>query len=100
MRGGLAAAVGAGLAPPSVLWRAENHYPAIHHPDYNRGLQKLAREALDAAGGRVRDLVDERVVGSCLTTEPERLEWGHRLRLERVVDLALWLDHYRPEITV
>ncbi|ANZ20305.1 asparagine synthetase, glutamine-hydrolysing [Streptomyces noursei ATCC 11455] len=93
-------AVGAGLAPPSVLWRAENHYPATHHPDYNRGLQKLAREALDAAGGRVRDLVDERVVGSCLTTEPERLEWGHRLRLERVVDLALWLDHYRPEIAV
>ncbi|GGX33535.1 asparagine synthase C-terminal domain-containing protein [Streptomyces noursei] len=93
-------AVGAGLAPPSVLWRAKNHYPATHHPDYNRGLQKLAREALDAAGGRVRDLVDERVVGSCLTTEPERLEWGHRLRLERVVDLALWLDHYRPEIAV
>ncbi|KUL33614.1 asparagine synthase [Streptomyces sp. NRRL F-4489] len=93
-------AVGTGLAPRSVLWRAKNHYPATHHPDYNRGLQKLAREALDAAGGRVRDLVDARVIGSVLKTEPERLEWGHRLRLERVVDLALWLERYRPEITV
>ncbi|MFK0290205.1 asparagine synthase (glutamine-hydrolyzing) [Streptomyces sp. NPDC090442] len=93
-------AAGAGLAPRSVLWRAKNHYPATHHPDYNRGLQQLAREALDAAGGRVRDLVDERVLAANLTTAPERLEWGHRLRLERVVDLALWLDLYRPEIAV
>ncbi|PJN40404.1 asparagine synthase (glutamine-hydrolyzing) [Streptomyces sp. CB02959] len=93
-------AAGAGLAPRSVLWRAKNHYPATHHPDYNRGLQDLARQALDAAGGRVRDLVDVRVITAGLATEPERLEWGHRLRLERVVDLALWLDRYRPEITV
>ncbi|MFE6686805.1 asparagine synthase (glutamine-hydrolyzing) [Streptomyces sp. NPDC057743] len=92
--------VGTGLAPRSVLWRAKNHYPATHHPDYNRGLQRLAREALDAAGGRVRDLVDERVIAANLTTAPERLEWGHRLRLERVVDLALWLDLYRPELAV
>ncbi|MFJ5678941.1 asparagine synthase (glutamine-hydrolyzing) [Streptomyces sp. NPDC093097] len=93
-------AAGAGLAPRSVLWRAKNHYPATHHPDYNRGLQRLAHEALDGADGRVRDLVDARVVTSVLKTAPEQLEWGHRLRLERVVDLALWLDRYRPEITV
>ncbi|MER7986637.1 asparagine synthase (glutamine-hydrolyzing) [Streptomyces noursei] len=93
-------AAGAGLAPQSVRWRAKNHYPATHHPDYNRGLQHLARQALDADGGRVRDLVDERVIAAGLATDPERLEWGHRLRLERVVDLALWLDRYRPEITV
>ncbi|WP_439679147.1 hypothetical protein [Embleya sp. MST-111070] len=28
------------------------------------------------------------------------LPWGHRLRLERVVDPGLWLDPYRPEITI
>ncbi|WP_235487017.1 hypothetical protein, partial [Frankia sp. AvcI1] len=31
---------------------------------------------------------------------PERLEWGQRLSLERVVDLALWLDHHHPELTL
>ncbi|MEU8976281.1 asparagine synthase (glutamine-hydrolyzing) [Streptomyces monashensis] len=91
-------AMGAGLAPDSVLHRPKNHYPATHHPDYNRGLQDLARDAL--ASEQVRALTDETRIKACLDTPPDRLEWGHRLRLERVVDLSLWLDHYRPELAL
>ncbi|MGW2748557.1 asparagine synthase (glutamine-hydrolyzing) [Streptomyces sp. NPDC001450] len=91
-------AAGAGLAPDSVLHRPKNHYPATHHPDYNRGLQRMARDAL--AAEQVRALTDETRVKPCLDTPPDRLEWGHRLRLERIVDLALWLDHYRPELAL
>ncbi|SED45987.1 asparagine synthase (glutamine-hydrolysing) [Streptomyces sp. 2224.1] len=91
-------AAGAGLAPGSVLHRPKNHYPATHHPEYNRGLQDLARDAL--AADQVRALADETHLKPCLDTPPDRLEWGHRLRLERVVDLALWLDHYRPELAL
>ncbi|TXS46325.1 asparagine synthase (glutamine-hydrolyzing) [Streptomyces sp. uw30] len=91
-------AAGAGLAPDSVLHRPKNHYPATHHPDYNRGLQNLARDAL--SDERVRGLADETRIKPCLDTPPERLEWGHRLRLERVVDLALWLDHHQPELAL
>ncbi|MEU9056647.1 asparagine synthase (glutamine-hydrolyzing) [Streptomyces sp. NPDC048384] len=91
-------AAGAGLAPDSVLQRPKNHYPATHHPDYNRGLQGLARDALSVE--QVRALADETRVKPCLDTPPEHLEWGHRLRLERVVDLALWLDHHQPELAL
>ncbi|MFF9214185.1 MULTISPECIES: asparagine synthase (glutamine-hydrolyzing) [unclassified Streptomyces] len=91
-------AIGTDLAPPSVLYRPKNHYPATHHPDYNRGLQQLARDAL--ATEQVRALADETRLKPCLDTPPEALEWGHRLRLERVVDLALWLDHHRPELAL
>jgi asparagine synthase (glutamine-hydrolysing) len=91
-------AVGTGLVPDSVLHRPKNHYPATHHPDYNRGLQQLARDAL--ATEQVRTLADETRLKPCLDTPPGRLEWGHRLRLERVVDLALWLDHHRPELAL
>ncbi|OLZ61420.1 asparagine synthase (glutamine-hydrolyzing) [Streptomyces sp. IMTB 2501] len=91
-------AVGTGLAPDSVLYRPKNHYPATHHPDYNRGLQDMARDAL--AIEQVRALADETRIKPCLDTPPDRLEWGHRLRLERVVDLALWLDHHRPELAL
>ncbi|MEU6708432.1 asparagine synthase (glutamine-hydrolyzing) [Streptomyces wuyuanensis] len=91
-------ATAAGLAPDSVLHRPKNHYPATHHPDYNRGLQEMARDALCVP--QVRSLADESVIKPSLDTPPERLEWGHRLRLERVVDLALWLDHHRPELAL
>ncbi|MGW7817704.1 asparagine synthase (glutamine-hydrolyzing) [Streptomyces puniciscabiei] len=91
-------ATGSGLAPESVLYRPKNHYPATHHPDYNRGLQNMARDALSV--DQVRALTDETRFKPCLDTPPDRLEWGHRLRLERVVDLALWLDHYRPELAL
>ncbi|BDH12769.1 asparagine synthase (glutamine-hydrolyzing) [Streptomyces hygroscopicus] len=91
-------AAGTGLAPDSVLHRPKNHYPATHHPDYNRGLQDMARDALSV--DQVRALADETRIKPCLDTPPDRLEWGHRLRLERVVDLALWLDHYQPELAL
>ncbi|POX56479.1 asparagine synthase (glutamine-hydrolyzing) [Streptomyces sp. Ru71] len=91
-------ATGTGLAPRSVLGRPKNHYPATHHPDYNRGLQALARDAL--ADEQVRALADETRLKPSLDTPPEQLEWGRRLQLERVVDLALWLDHHRPELAL
>ncbi|MFE2182673.1 asparagine synthase (glutamine-hydrolyzing) [Streptomyces sp. NPDC059455] len=91
-------AAGTGLAPESVLHRPKNHYPATHHPDYNRGLQDMARDAL--ADDRVRSLADETRIKPCLDTAPDQLRWGHRLRLERVVDLALWLDHYQPDLAL
>ncbi|PKW16419.1 asparagine synthase (glutamine-hydrolyzing) [Saccharopolyspora spinosa] len=93
-------AVGTGLIPESVLTRPKNHYPATHHPEYNRGLQALAAEALSTRDGQVRDIVDETQIKPLLDTPADRLEWGHRLRLERVVDLALWLDHHNPAITL
>ncbi|MFE6049189.1 asparagine synthase (glutamine-hydrolyzing) [Kitasatospora sp. NPDC056446] len=89
---------GRGIAPDSVLLRPKNHYPATHHLDYNEGLRRLAREALDVP--QVRDIADATVIGAVLDTPADRLQWGHRLRLERVVDLALWLDHHRPALTL
>ncbi|MGW7691434.1 asparagine synthase (glutamine-hydrolyzing) [Streptomyces asiaticus] len=94
----LRTAAGTGLAPESVLHRPKNHYPATHHADYNRGLQDMARDAL--ADDRVRSLADETRIKPCLDTAPDQLRWGHRLRLERVVDLALWLDHHQPELAL
>ncbi len=90
-------AVGTGIAPDSVLWRAKNHYPSTHHLDYNRGLRDLALQMLDEP--TVRGLVDETQIKPCLDAPPEELSWGHRLRLERIVDLGLWLDHYSPELS-
>ncbi|MGK4584100.1 asparagine synthase (glutamine-hydrolyzing) [Kitasatospora sp. HPMI-4] len=90
--------IGAGLAPQSVLLRPKNHYPATHHPEYTRGLQRLARAALDLAA--VREIADAAALKPALDAAPEQLSWGMRLRLERVVDLSLWLDHHRPTLAL
>lgn len=91
-------AAGKGWVPDAVLRRPKNHSPATHHPDCNRGPQDLARDALTVE--RVRAPADETRVKPCLDTPPEQLGRGHRLRLERVVDLALWLDRYQPELAL
>lgn len=93
-------AMGRGLAPQSVLMRPKNHYPTTHDPAYCSGLQDMARDALASHGGRVRDLVDETQIAPHLDAPSDQLAWGDRLRLERVVDLSLWLDHHNPSITL
>lgn len=93
-------AVGTGLAPEAVLWRAKNHYPATHHPAYTTGLQRAAAQALADPGSAVREIADLRALEPLLTVPPEQLGWGRRLSLERVVDLAVWLQLYRPELTL
>lgn len=93
-------AVGAGIVPDSVRYRAKNHYPATHHPDYNRGLQDLARDALTAHGGTVASLIDQTALKPALDAPADGLVWGQRLRLERVVDLALLLELYQPELAI
>ncbi|WP_156819906.1 asparagine synthase-related protein [Pseudonocardia sp. HH130630-07] len=84
--------------PEPVLWRAKNHYPATHDPGYTAGLQELARTCLDVDG--VTDVVDRARIDPLLDGPAAALDWGTRLRLERVVDLALWLEHARPELTI
>lgn len=91
-------AIGSDLVPQSVLARLKNHYPATHDVRYNRGVQDQAADALKDPRGLVRDLVNIDAVLTLTTVEPERLGWGQRLELERVIDLAIWLEYYRPTI--
>jgi asparagine synthase (glutamine-hydrolysing) len=93
-------AMARGLAPQSVLMRPKNHYPTTHDRAYSSGLQDMARDALASHGGRVRDLVDETQITPHLDAPSDQLAWGDRLRLERVVDLSLWLYHHNPSITL
>lgn len=91
-------AVGADLVPQSVLARLKNHYPATHDVRYNQGVQSQAADALRDPRGPVRDIVSVEALLPLTVVKPESLGWGQRLRLERVIDLAIWLDHYQPKI--
>ncbi|MFI6823364.1 asparagine synthase (glutamine-hydrolyzing) [Micromonospora sp. NPDC050187] len=92
--------VAQGLVPQSVLDRLKNHYPSTHDIRYNRGVQQQATEALKDPHSVLREIVDVDGVRPALEVPPERLGWGHRLRLERVIDLSLWLGYYNPTLTL
>ncbi|WP_134655779.1 asparagine synthase (glutamine-hydrolyzing) [Streptomyces sp. H23] len=88
----------ADVLPKSVYDRVKSPYPATQDPKYTAALQDQARELLTRSGHPVFDLVDPgRLRRAAEREEPTSSQAGRR-GLERALDLALWLDLYRPEL--
>jgi asparagine synthase (glutamine-hydrolysing) len=88
----------ADLLPKSVYDRVKSPYPSTQDPEYALALQDQAKDLLARPDHPVFELVD-----------PERLRrvahrgaapgtQAARRGLERALDLAVWLDLYRPRI--
>ncbi|GAA2906116.1 asparagine synthase (glutamine-hydrolyzing) [Streptosporangium fragile] len=93
-------AASAGLLPESVLRRRKSPYPSTQDPAYSAGVQAWARRVLDDPSSPVRDLVGIDTLRPLLDARPAELPWGPRVALERVIDLDIWFDVYRPSITL
>ncbi|MFF7236642.1 asparagine synthase (glutamine-hydrolyzing) [Streptomyces collinus] len=90
----------ADVLPRSVYERVKSPYPSTQDPRYARALQDQARELLARPSHRVFDLVDrERVRAAAEREAPVSTQVGRR-GLERTLDLAQWLDLYRPELVL
>ncbi|MFJ6571792.1 asparagine synthase (glutamine-hydrolyzing) [Streptomyces sp. NPDC091292] len=90
----------ADLLPRSVYDRVKSPYPSTQDPAYAVALQGHVKELLTRPSHPVFDLVDpDRVRGAAERTEPS-VDQGSRRGLERTLDLALWLDIYRPELVL
>jgi asparagine synthase (glutamine-hydrolysing) len=83
----------ADVLPKSVVDRVKSPYPSTQDPEYGRKLQEHVRGYL-ATDHPVFDLVD-RGVAKRLATAPEVVP-PLRFGLERTLDLALWLEMYKP----
>jgi asparagine synthase (glutamine-hydrolysing) len=93
-------AASSGLVPDSVRDRIKNHYPATHAARNNRGVQEQAATALKDPHAEVREIVDPAAIEPLLLLPPEQLAWHQRLRLERVIDLSLFIAHYQPTFAI
>ncbi|CAM5681715.1 asparagine synthase (glutamine-hydrolyzing) [Streptomyces fumanus] len=90
----------ADVLPRSVYDRVKSPYPSTQDPKYAAALQDQARELLARSGHPVFDLVDrDRLRAAADRETPVSTQAGRR-GLERALDLALWLDLYRPEIVL
>ncbi|MEU7061406.1 asparagine synthase (glutamine-hydrolyzing) [Streptomyces sp. NPDC046197] len=90
----------ADLLPRSVYDRVKSPYPSTQDPKYAVALQDHVKDLLARPGHPVFDLVDrERVHRAAYRDTPVSTQAARR-GLEKTLDLALWLDLYRPELVV
>ncbi|MFI5685171.1 asparagine synthase (glutamine-hydrolyzing) [Streptomyces sp. NPDC051636] len=91
----------ADVIPKSVHDRAKSPYPSTQDPLYARALQEHAKDLLARPSHPVFDLVDREKVDRAAHRETAPVSTqGARRGLERTLDLAVWLDLYRPELSL
>jgi asparagine synthase (glutamine-hydrolysing) len=87
------------LLPESVIERLKSPYPTTQDPLYVGAIQEQARDLLGHADHEVFSLVDPTWVTDAVEQDQAAVTAAVRHQLERTLDLAAWLDIYRPQIT-
>ncbi|GAA2265393.1 asparagine synthetase B [Streptomyces ruber] len=90
----------ADVLPRSVYDRVKSPYPSTQDPKYAAALQEQTRELLSRPDHPVFGLVDRYRVRRAAERDTPMNTQAARRGLERTLDLAVWLDLYRPEISL
>ncbi|MFH8484375.1 asparagine synthase (glutamine-hydrolyzing) [Streptomyces longisporoflavus] len=88
----------ADVLPRSVYDRVKSPYPSTQDPKYAVALQEHVKDLLGEPGHPVFDLVDRDRVARAAGRDVPQITQASRRGLERTLDLALWLELYKPEI--
>jgi asparagine synthase (glutamine-hydrolysing) len=88
------------LLPESVLQRVKSPYPSTQDPHYAGAIQEQAKELLGDGDHAVFALVDANWVTEAVGQDPAVMSPATRHQLERALDLATWMDVYRPQIAL
>jgi asparagine synthase (glutamine-hydrolysing) len=90
----------ADLIPQSVYDRTKSPYPSTQDPKYAVAIQEHVRDILARPSHPVFDLLDRNRVHQAAHQDSPQVTLASRRGLERTVNLALWLDLYKPELTL
>ncbi|MFF1490205.1 asparagine synthase (glutamine-hydrolyzing) [Streptomyces sp. NPDC058319] len=88
----------ADVLPKSVYDRVKSPYPSTQDPAYALALQGHVKDLLARPSHPVFDLVDRERVRQAAHVDTPVSTQAARRSLEKTLDLAVWLDLYRPEI--
>ncbi|MCP2260905.1 asparagine synthase (glutamine-hydrolyzing) [Streptoalloteichus tenebrarius] len=83
------------VLPRSVVERVKSPYPSTQDVQYLVDLQHQVQDLL-AGDSPALDLVDREAVLELARRDPEKVVAGERSRLERLLDVATWLEIRRP----
>jgi asparagine synthase (glutamine-hydrolysing) len=86
------------VLPESVPQRVKSPYPSTQDPQYAVDIQQQAKDLLADRDSAVFELIDHDWVSDATQEDPATMTNQTRHGLERVLDLAVWLDNYRPEV--
>jgi asparagine synthase (glutamine-hydrolysing) len=86
------------LLPQSVVERVKSPYPSTQDPRYFANLQRNAREYLATPDHPVFDIVNREWLAREVELDTPQIEQTGRSGLERTLDLALWLEMYKPSL--
>ncbi|UNS95622.1 asparagine synthase (glutamine-hydrolyzing) [Streptomyces tubbatahanensis] len=90
----------ADVLPRSVYDRVKSPYPSTQDPKYHTALQENVKDLLAKPSHQVFDLVSRDWLESAVKVETPQITQASRRGLERVLDLALWMDMYAPTLTL
>jgi asparagine synthase (glutamine-hydrolysing) len=86
------------VLPDSVVQRVKSPYPSTQEAHYAGAIQEQAAELVRHRDHEVFSLVDHRHVMRAVREDRAAISANARHQLERTLDLAIWLDVYRPDI--
>jgi asparagine synthase (glutamine-hydrolysing) len=87
------------VLPESVLQRVKSPYPSTQDVLYVGDIQRQALELLAHPAHDVFGLVDGSWLAGAALTDPGTIDSAQRHGVERALDLAAWIEMYRPRLT-
>ncbi|MFG3282290.1 asparagine synthase (glutamine-hydrolyzing) [Streptomyces sp. NPDC048111] len=86
------------VLPRTVYDRVKSPYPSTQDPKYATALQGHAKDLLARPSHPVFDLIDRDGLRRAAEVSAPQIHQASRRGLERTLDLAIWLDLYKPQL--
>jgi asparagine synthase (glutamine-hydrolysing) len=86
------------VLPQSVVDRVKSPYPSTSDPQYGAAIQAHAKDLYGSGDDLLFSIIDPAKLEHLIGLDPLTLQHVDRTRLERVLDLAVWIDMYKPSI--
>jgi asparagine synthase (glutamine-hydrolysing) len=88
------------VLPQSVVDRVKSPYPSTSDPQYGAAIQAHAKDLYGSGDDLLFTIIDPAKLEHLIGLDPLTLQPVDRTRLERVLDLAVWIDMYKPTIVL
>jgi asparagine synthase (glutamine-hydrolysing) len=81
-----------------VVNRVKSPYPSTSDPQYGAAIQAHAKDLFGSGNDALFSVIDPTKLEHLVGLDPHDLAPVEKTRIERVLDLAVWIDMYKPTI--